>query len=465
MPADLSHLRTTFRGDIITPYDPSYESARILFNSRIRTRPAALCRAADTADVVAAVRFAREVGLPVSIRGGGHHACGFSLVDGGLVIDVRPMKSTVFDAHSATVTAGAGCGWRDIDQVTYVDYSTVDNDGVAFGYAVPGGECPTVGNAGYSLGGGYGLLSRRYGLACDHILAAELVDADAQVLRVSQDEHPDLLWALRGAGGAGLGVVTSLTYRLDPVPKTIVGGVMAWSIDEAEAALRGYRDLYLGRAEDRLSLFLALVTDPYPHGEPVLMAYGMYVGSPDSAEAELAGLRSIGRPVFDTFGPTSYVDLQRCLGAEIMYGLQLTWRGGYFRDGGFDDDAFAVIVEAFRRAPSGYSMARFDLLGGGAVGAVPADATAFVHRSRLFNISIIAQWVRNSEDGANLRWTEEFVAAIQPYLSGEVYQNYADETLADWPTAYYGANYPRLQAVKGRYDPTDFFRHGQSIQR
>ncbi len=147
-----------------------------------------------------------------------------------------------------------------------------------------------------------------------------------------------------------------------------------------------------------------------------------------------------------------------------MYGLQLKWRGGYFRDGGFSDEAFGHIVDAFRRAPSGYSMARFDLLGGGAIGAVPADATAFVHRSSMFNISIIAQWVRDDETEPNLRWIDELQTALRPYLSGEVYQNYADEELDDWPAAYYGANYPRLQQVKQRYDPTDFFHHPQSIR-
>jgi FAD/FMN-containing dehydrogenase len=461
---DLSALRDTFGGRIVTPYDPTYEGERVVFNNRVRSRPAVLCQATSRDDVVAAVRFAREAGLPVSVRGGGHHACGFSLAVAGLTIDLRAMRQVAFDPATATVVAGPGCGWRDLDQVTYVDYTTVGEAGVEHGYAGPGGECPTVSNAGYSLGGGFGFLSRRFGLGCDHVLSAELVDADGRVLNVTDEEHPDLLWALRGAGGAGFGVVTSLTYRLNLVPRTILGGAMAWSINDAEAALRAYRDLYVGRQEDRLSLYLALMPDPYPHGDPVLMAYGMYVGPPDGAEAQLAPLRAVGPPLFDSFGPTSYYDLQQTLGAEIVYGLQLKWRGGYFRDGGFGDDAFAVIVDASRRAPSGYSMARFDLLGGGAIAAVPANATAFVHRSALFNISIIAQWVRDDETEANLGWTDEFQNALRPYLSGEVYQNYADENLDDWPTAYYGANYPRLQQIKQRYDPADLFHHPQSVR-
>ncbi|WP_117213670.1 FAD-binding oxidoreductase [Allorhizocola rhizosphaerae] len=455
MPLDLSGLRDAFRGTIVTPFDPDYEGVRVVFNNRVRTRPSVICRCRDTEDVVTAVRFAREAGLPVSIRGGGHHACGYSLVDDGLVIDVRGLGRISFDPGAATVVAGAGCGWRDVDQVTYVGH----------GYAAPGGECPTVGNAGYSMGGGYGFLSRRYGLACDHILAAELVDADGRVLRVTEDEHPDLLWALRGAGGAGFGVVTRLKYRLDPVPRTIFGGAIAWPLDDAEAVFRAYRDMYVGREEDRLSLYLALMAEPYPHGQPVLMAYGMHVGPPDGADKQLAPLRAAaGEPVFDTFGLMSYYDLQQALGSEIMYGLQLKWRGGFFREGGFGDQAFASIVDAFRHVPSGYSMARFDLLGGGAIGAVAADATAFVHRSSMFNISIIAQWVRGNETEANLRWTEELMIALAPHLSGEVYQNYADEELEDWPSAYYGTNYARLQEVKRRYDPADFFHHPQSIR-
>jgi FAD/FMN-containing dehydrogenase len=461
---DLSGLRDTFRGKIFTPFDSSYEKARVVFNNGVRTRPAAIARCAGTGDVVSAVRFAREAGLPVSIRSGGHHACGFSLVEGGLVIDVGAMLSTSFDPAAGTVVAGPGAHWRDLDLVTYVGQSFTGEAGLEHGWAAPGGECPTVGNSGYSLGGGYGFLSRRFGLGCDHILAAEVVDADGEVLDVTEDAHPDLLWALRGAGGAGFGVVTSLTYRLDPVPKTVFGGVAAWSADDAEAVFRAYRDMYTGRDEDRFTLYLALVTDPYPHGDPVLMAYGMYAGPPDGAEAHLAPLRSAAAPLFDTFGPTSYYDLQTSLGEEIVYGLSLKWRGGYFRDGGFGDEAFAAMVEAFRRAPSGYSMIRFDLLGGGAIGRVPADATAFAHRSSLFNASIIAQWVGDGEREANQRWTDDLMASLAPHLSGEVYQNYADEQLDDWAGAYYGPNLPRLRRVKQRYDPTDFFRHPQSIR-
>jgi FAD/FMN-containing dehydrogenase len=464
MHPDLSQLREGFRGAIITPTDPRYEGARVLFNTRVRTRPAVLCLCRSTEDVVAAVRFARDAGLPLSIRGGGHHACGFSLVDRGVVVDVGGMKDVAFDQAAATVVAGAGCGWRDIDHVTYVDFDTAGEAGLPHGYAAPGGDCPTVRNAGYSLGGGYGLLSRTFGLGCDHVVEAELVDAEGRALRVAEDQHPDLFWALRGAGGGSFGVVTNLKYRLDAVPKTVVGGVAAWPIDQAEAVLRAYRDLYAGRDEDRLSLYLVLTTDPYPDGEPVVMVYGLYVGPPSDADAHLAPLRTLGTPLYDTFGPTSYYELQRSLGEEVPYGLQSKWRGGYFRADGFSDDAFACIVERFRQTPSGYSMARFDLLGGGAIAGVPADATAFTHRASLFYISIISLWERYEETEANLAWADEFKAALGPFLTGEVYQNYADEDLVDWPAAYYGANYPRLQQVKQRYDPADVFHHRQSIR-
>jgi FAD/FMN-containing dehydrogenase len=238
---DLSALRSTFRGPIVTPSDPGYESARVLFNTRVRTRPAVLCRCEDTDDVVTAVRFAREAKLPVAVRGGGHHASGFSLVDGGVVIDVGGLKQVDFDPATATAVVGAGCGWRDLDRVTYVDVAVDGERGLPHGYAGPGGDCPTVSNAGYSMGGGYGLLSRRFGLGCDHILEAELVDAEGRVLRVAEDGHPDLFWALRGAGGAGFGVVTKLEYRLDAVPKSVVGGVMGWPIEQAQDVMRAYR--------------------------------------------------------------------------------------------------------------------------------------------------------------------------------------------------------------------------------
>jgi FAD/FMN-containing dehydrogenase len=357
----------------------------------------------------------------------------------------------------------AGAGWREVDQVSYVDVAEVAADGTPFGHAVPGGECPTVSNAGYSLGGGYGLLSRRFGLACDHIVAAELVDGHGRILRVTEDEHPDLLWALCGAGGAGFGVVTRLTYRLDPVPKTVLGGVMVWPLDQASAVLRTYRDLWLGGGDDRLTLFLALTTDPYPHGEPVVLVYGLHLGPPDDAGAALAGLRSL-RPRLDTFAPTSYVQLQRELAEEIPYGLRSRWRGGYFRGDGFSDAAFDTVIDWFRRVPTGWSMARFDLLGGDAIGRVPADATAFVHRSSLFNISVIALWQGDEDTDACVAWADGYADAVREHLNGEVYQNYAQADLHDWPGAYYGANYQRLREVKQRYDPDDVFHHPQSIR-
>jgi FAD/FMN-containing dehydrogenase len=460
MRLDLAALRETFHGDVVSSYDPGYESARVLFNTRIRTRPAVLCRCADTDDVVAAVRFARDAGLPVAVRGGGHHASGLSLVDRGLVIDVGGLKDIAFDRHAGQVTVGAGAGWREIDQRTYAGVSVTGDDGLTYGFAGPGGECPTVSNAGFSLGGGYGLLSRRYGLGCDHIVEAELVDAAGRVLRVTEDEHPDLLWALRGAGGAGFGVVTRLRYRLDPVPKTVVGGFISWPLEQAGAVLGMYRDLYAGRDDERLALCLLLASDP----EPAITLYGLYAGPPAEGHAALRPVRSFGTPLDDSIGELSYFDLMQALGEEIPYGLQSRWTGGYLTGAGLDDDAIGMLLDHFARVPSAYSMIRFDLLAGGAVARVPADATAFVHRSALHYVSVISLWQEDSAGAANVAWADGLAGALGPHLTGEVYQNYADTGLADWATAYYGANYPRLQQVKRRYDADDFFRHEQSIR-
>lgn len=465
MRRDFAALRETVRGSLLTPYDAGYEQARVLFNTSVRTRPAALCRCVDTADVVAAVRFARDSGIPIAVRGGGHHASGLSLVQDGLVIDVGGMRDLTFDptATPPTVTVGPGIGWRDIDQVTYVDH-TVDIDGVPHGLAAPGGECPTVSNAGYSLGGGYGPLTRRFGLGCDHLIEVELVDAGGQVLHVSDHEHPDLMWALRGAGSAGFGVVTRLTYRLNPVPKTLIGGVIAWPIERADDVFRAYRDLYSNRDDDRLALSLLLSTDPYPDGPKAIAVYGLYVGHPADAGAALAPLRKLGEPLYDAFEPTSYFEFMQVLGGEIPYGLQSKWRGGYFQTDGLDETAFVTMIDHFRAAPSGYSMVRFDLLGGGAVARVPADATAFAHRSSVHYVSLIAMWQDEHETDANVAWVDQFADALRPALNGEVYQNYADRDLADWPIAYHGAHYSRLQQIKLRYDPTDEFHYPQSIR-
>jgi FAD/FMN-containing dehydrogenase len=460
---DLSGL-TAFTGSLITPYDPGYEAARVLFNTRVRTRPALIARCAGAGDVAAAIRFARDNGLPIAVRGGGHHASGLSLVEQGVVVDVGGMRDVAFDPDARTVTVGPGLGWRDIDRVTYVEHAFTGPDGVEYGLAGPGGECPTVSNAGYSLGGGYGPLGRTFGLGCDHVLAAEMVDAGGNRLRASETEHPDLFWALRGAGGAGFGVVTSLTYRLNPLPKTVVGGIIAWPLERAGEIFRAYRDLYAGRADERLAVCLLLTTEPYPDGAPVIAMYGMYAGPPAEGHEAFAPIEALGAPLFSTIGETSYYDLMTGLADEIVYGLQSKWLGGYFAPDGFEDAAFTTLAERFGRAPSGFSMVRFDLLAGGAIGRVPADATAFVHRTPLHYASIISQWQGDEETDVNVSWVDDFAEALRPHLTGEVYQNYAARDLTDWPAAYYGANYPRLQQVKRAYDPGDVFRTAQSVR-
>ncbi|WP_432840613.1 FAD-binding oxidoreductase [Dactylosporangium sp. CA-092794] len=463
MRLDLSGL-SSFRGSLITPYDPAYEGVRVLFNTRVRTRPALIAQCEDAADVAAVVRFARDQELPLAVRGGGHHASGLSLVEGGVVVDVGGMRDIAFDPAAATVTVGPGAGWREIDQVTYAEYAFTGPDGLEYGLAGPGGECPTVSNAGYTLGGGYGPLGRTFGLGCDHLLAVEMVDADGKLLRAGGTQHPDLFWALRGAGGAGFGVVTSLTYRLNPLPKTVVGGIIAWPYERAGEIFRAYRDLYAGRTDDKLALCLLLTTEPYPDGEPVIAMYGMYVGPPAAGHEAFAPVLALGEPAFSTIGECDYLEMMTVMGDEIVYGLQSKWRGGYFTEQGFDEAAFDVLVDRFRQAPSGFSMVRFDLLAGGAIARVPADATAFAHRDPLHYVSIIAQWATDAETDANVAWVDDFAGALRPHLTGEVYQNYADRDLSDWPAAYYGANYPRLQRVKRQYDPADVFHTPQSIR-
>ncbi|WP_433059704.1 FAD-binding oxidoreductase [Dactylosporangium sp. CS-033363] len=453
-----------FAGELLTPYDPAYEGARVLFNTRVRTRPALIARCADAQDVAAAIKFARDENLPIAVRGGGHHASGLSLVEGGVVVDVHGLGQIDFDPEARTVTVGPGVGWRELDRVTYANHA-FEQDGIQYGLAGPGGECPTVSNAGYTLGGGYGPLGRTFGLGLDHLLEVELVNAEGETLVANEQEHADLFWALRGAGGAGFGVVTSLKYRLNPLPKTVFGGWAAWPISRAKEVFAAYRDMYADRSDERLALCLLLTTEPYPEGEPVVALYGLYVGeAAEGAAAVEQAIGGLGEPSFGGFGETGYLDLMTVMGEEIVYGLQSKWLGGYFSEQGFAEAAFDVLVEGFRRAPSGFSMVRFDLLAGGAIARVPAGATAFVHRDSLHYVSAIAQWQGDEETDANVAWIDDFHEALRPHLNGEVYQNYADRDLQDWPTAYYGANYARLQQVKAAYDPQDVFHHPQSIR-
>jgi len=448
-------LRTDFRGKLILPFDEGYDAARAVWNGAIDRRPALIALASGTDDVVVAVRFAREQGLPVSVRGGGHSAAGFAVADGAMMIDVSALKEIVVDPAARTAVAGSGLRWREVDAATQ-----------AYGLATTGGVDGTTGIAGLTLGGGLGFLDRLAGLACDNLLAAEVVTADGQVLEVSADHHPDLFWALRGGGG-NFGVVTSFTYQLHPVTEAY-GGLLVYTMDRAAEVLRTYREISAD-APDRLALYAGLMTAPpapfvpeHLRGQRVAGLMPVYFGAADEAARALAPLLAASPPALDLTKPMSYQEVQRLADGFNPPGMHHYYTSEWLHDA--DDQTIGELVATAAGAPSPLSAIILKRMGG-AAGRVPADATAFWYRDAAYHLDIHAQWAPGSPPGPHIAWARAARQAARRDWAGGGYVNFiaADEG-PDRVRAAYGGNYPRLARVKAAYDPDNFFRLNNNIR-
>lgn len=364
----------SFRGALMQPDDPEYDDARRIYNAMIDKRPRLIARCTDEADVIAAVDLARDEDLPLAVRGGGHNGAGLSLCDGGLMADLSAMKGVRVDPFAHTVRVGPGCTWGDVDHATH-----------AFGLATVSGIISTTGVGGLALGGGHGYLSRKYGLTVDNLLGADVVLADGTLVHASDDEHPDLFWALRGGGG-NFGVVTSFLFRLHPV-HTVHAGPMLWPMEDAEAVLRWYRDL-LPRAPEDLYGFFAFMTvppaPPFPeelHGRQVCAVVWCWCGPPERAETDLAPwlaeARAVGTPAFEHIGPMPYPMLQRVFDPFYPPGLQWYWKGDFVAS--LPDEAVAEHLAHAARMPTPLSTMHLYPIDG-AVHRVGSSDTAFSYR-------------------------------------------------------------------------------------
>jgi FAD/FMN-containing dehydrogenase len=447
-------LRTDFRGELISPGDDRYDAARQVWNGAIDRRPALIARASGAADVAAVVRFAREQGLPVSVRGGGHSAPGFAVADGALMIDLSAMKEIMIDPVARTAVAGAGLLWSELDAATQ-----------AYGLATTGGVDGTTGIAGLTLGGGLGWLDRLAGLACDNLLGAEVVTADGQILEVSADDHPDLFWALRGGGG-NFGVVTSFTYRLHPVTE-VYGGLLGYTMDRAAEVLQAYREISAD-APDRLALYAALVTAPpapfvpeHLRGQRVVGLVPVYFGAAQDASRELARLLAAGPPVLDLTKPMSYQEVQRLASGFNPPAMHHYYTSEWLH--GLDDQTIDGLVATAADAPSPPSAIILKRMSG-AAGRVPADATAFWYRDAAYHLDIHAQWAPGGPPEPHIAWARAARQAGRRDSAGGGYVNFigADEG-TDRVRAAYGGNYARLARIKSVYDPDNFFRINNNI--
>ncbi|HEY1299670.1 MAG TPA: FAD-binding oxidoreductase [Stellaceae bacterium] len=435
------------RGDLLRPGDPGYDTARRVWNGMIDRCPALIARCAGPADVVAAVDFARDHDLLLSVKGGGHNITGNAVCAGGLMIDLSPMKGIRVDPVRRTARAEAGLTWGDYNRETQ-----------AFGLASTGGVVSTTGIAGLTLGGGLGWLMGKHGLSCDNLLSADLVTAEGKLVTASAEENPELFWGLRGGGG-NFGVVTSFEYRLHPVGPVLAGMVLH-PLSKAHEVLRFYRG-FARDCPDELTAFAAMMTSP--EGDPVVALIAGHIGDLDRGERLVAPLRKFGAPLVDTIAPTSYVALNTMFDAAFPYGgVQRYWKSSFLKELG--DGALDILVERAATMRSARSMVGFFHVHGAATRIDP-DATAFGARDDQWDYDVISQWDDPRETPDHIEWTRSFWTAVEPFATGAVYVNHLDAEETGRLRAAYrsSAGYRRLVALKNKYDPTNLFRLNQNI--
>ena len=453
---DFQDLRTSLRGALLEPGGEGYEEARRIWNGMIDRRPAALARCTGPADVMTAVRFARERELPIAVRCGGHNVSGNSLCDGGLVIDLSPMRGVRVDRARAVVRVAGGARLGDVDHETQ-----------AFGLAVPLGAVSATGVGGLSLHGGLGFLSRKYGLTADNLVSADVVTADGDLITADQNHHPDLLWALRGGGG-NFGVVTSFEFRLHPV------GPQVWFLLTFYPAARGQEVIevfrsFMPQAPDELMAIAiywnAPEGEPIPEehrGAPVIVVVGCWCGPLDEGERATRPLREIDTPIADLSGPMPYVDAQRLFDPDYPEGRRYYWKSIYLRDIG--DEVVQLVSEAAAERPTPLSTVELWALGG-AMGRVQPEATAFFHRASPYLLALEANSDDPSGDEANIAWVRRRFDDAKRFSPGGTYFNFGgfleegEKLLAQ----SFGANYPRIRDIKTKYDPENVFHHNLKI--
>jgi FAD/FMN-containing dehydrogenase len=447
-----------FRGRLITADHTDYDTARAVWNGAVDRRPRLIARCSGTADVAAAVRFARDHDLEIAVRGGGHNVSGTAVCDAGIVVDLSAMRAVWVDPAGRTARVQGGALWGDVDHETQ-----------AHGLATTGGIVGHTGVGGLTLGGGIGFLMREYGLTVDNLLSAEVVTADGSIVRASSDEHPDLFWALRGGGG-NFGVVTTFRFALHRVGPTVLAGPVFWAADDTTDVLRFYRD-FAAEAPDALGTVIRLGTvPPLPvipedlHWRPAIAVACCHAGAVEDGERAVRALRRFGTPLVDLLAPSPYAAFQGALDDTVLHGWHYYWKATDLT--GLSDDTIAVVADHAYRAGSPRSYAAMFHMGG-AVARVPHDATAYAGRGVAHNIIIDAVWRPDESDEvatAETTWAREFFEALQPHRAAGVYVNFLDADDTDRiREAYSDHTYRRLAEVKAKYDPDNVFHHNKNI--
>ncbi|CAM3411320.1 FAD-linked oxidase [Bordetella sputigena] len=450
----LDDLKANTRGRVVLPADPDYDEVRKVWNAMIDRRPAAIVRCAGVADIRRAVLFAREHGVPLTIRGAGHNIAGSAICDGGLMMDLSLMRSVRIDpaARRAWVEPGA----------TLADF---DHEAQAFGLATPVGINSTTGIAGLTLGGGFGWLSRRYGMTIDNLRAADVITADGELVRASPNTHEDLFWALRGGGG-NFGAVSMFEFQLHPVGPQIYGGLVVFPMAQAREALHAYREAARSMPEELTVWAVLRKAPPLPflpaeaHGQPVIVFAVCYSGPVQNGPPVTEPIRQFGTAYGEHLGAMPYTAWQKAFDPLLTPGARNYWKSHDFGD--LSDDLFDTLIDSASRLPSPQCEIFLGQLGGHA-GRIAPDAMAYPNRDAKFIVNVHSRWDSPADDAACIGWAREFFGAAAPFALGSVYVNFMTEEESARINAAYGVNYTRLRAIKGRYDPHNLFRHNQNI--
>lgn len=452
---ELTSLRTRFRGELLTAADGArFDAARAAFNAAFDRRPLVIARATGAADVVAAVTFARESRVPLAVRGGGHSVAGYSTIEGGLLLDLGPMKGVRVDPAARRVRAQPGLTWGELDRETQ-----------AFGLATTGGRVTSTGIAGFILGSGSGWLERLHGLACDNLRSADVITADGRLLTASAAENAELFWGLKGGGG-NFGIVTEFELALHPVGPLVLGGLLLYARADAVEVCRAYRDLLRDAPPEFGGGLVFLVAPPAPFVpealrlQPALGVIVAWFGEPARGQALLDDLRRAVAPVADLVQPMPYCALQSLVDAGNPFGRRQYWRSDNLR--ALDDDTIATLVACANRATSPYSTVILQP-GGHAVAAVPDDATPLGGRTAPWQAHCYGSW-EGGDDARHIAWVKDTERALAPWAAGYVSLNFVSDADGGRVRAAFGdAKYRRLAALKRALDPDNLFRSNQNI--
>jgi FAD/FMN-containing dehydrogenase len=453
--ASIDELRPLLRGPLLAPADPGYDDSRMIWNAMIDRRPGAIVRCLGAADVLASVQFARERGLPLSIKGGGHNISGLAVCDGGLMVDLSLMRGVFVDPSARVAHAQPGCLLGDVDRETQVH-----------GLAAVLGFVSNTGVAGLTLGGGFGYLTRRFGWTSDNVISMDVVTADGRMVRASEQENADLFWGLRGGGG-NFGVVTNFDYRLHPVGPEIVAGGIAWRGEDAPKVLDMWRTLVQGAPPELVVVATQRIAPPAPwiskelHGKPIIALFVCHTGSVADGERLVAPIKSFGSPVGDVVQRRPYASQQSLLDATQPKGRRYYWKSEYLP--GLEPELIGKVVEHAGRVRSPHSaIVIFPI--GGALDRLPNDHSAVGNRDTAFVLNITASWEKPEDDSTNIEWAREAWSDMRRFSTGGTYVNFlTEEEGGDRIKAAYGKNHARLIDLKTKWDPTNLFRLNKNI--